>query len=211
MEKIIQYFFFLAIITASLVLLILLQEYIDRKRKLNFAEKYLNKLTQFSNLISDNHFDNKLYNWLTQNEPEIQMELGVLGESGSGKDTYKIVSNTIPNLAMVGQGRAAFHQIDTSEKEVFNCKHALNRHIGLTKQYLKKAKQDLINPIKWIHTAILLPFYVFRWLGFKNSSVEKLETNQLFKMISSFVLFTEFVAFTIKMFHFFKYIYFFIN
>jgi len=148
MEQIIQYLFFLAIITASLVLQILLQEYINWKRKLNFAEKYLNELTQFVDLISNNHFDDKLYNWLTQNEPEMQMELGVLGEFGSGKNTYKIVSNTIPNLAVVGQGRAAFYQIDASEKEVFNCKHALNRHIGLTKKDLKNAKQNLINPIK---------------------------------------------------------------
>lgn len=206
-----RYFFFLAIITGSLVFRILFQEYINWKKKLKFAEKYLNKLTTFADLVSNNHFDDQLYNWLTQNEPEMQMKLGVLGEVDSENGTYKIVSNTIPNLAMVGQGRASSYQIDNSEKAVFNCKHALNRHIGLTKKYLKKARQGLINPIKWVHTAILMPFYVFRWLGFKNSSVEKLETNQLFKIISHFIFFTEFVAFTIEMFNFSMHIYFFIN
>ena len=202
MEDIVLYFFFLAIITALLVFLILLQKYISWKKKLNFAKKYLSEFTKFADTISDNHFDDKLYNWLTQNEPEMQMDLGVLGEFSSDNGTYNIVSNTIPNLAIVGQGRAAFYQIDNSEKEVFNCKHALNRHIGLTKKYLKNARKDLINPIKWIHTSVLLPFYVFRWFGFKNSSVEKLETNQLFKIVLSFIVLIEFAASVISIFQF---------
>ncbi|WP_406661507.1 hypothetical protein V7O66_03040 [Methanolobus sp. ZRKC3] len=200
MEDIVPYLFILAIVTGALVFLILLNECIRWTKNLYFANKYLQKFTQFANLVLKRKFDEELYVWLTQNEPEIQLDLGVLGEFDHENGKYFIVSNAIPNLAIVGQGRSSFYQIDEAEKQSFNCKHALNRHIGLTKKYLGKALQDLFNPLKWLHVAILLPIHIFRWLGFKNSSLDYLEKNTVAKIMSGTFVLIQVVAAIITIF-----------
>ena len=71
----------------------------------NFTLEYHNKLVELLNSQSQNHFDNSIYNWLTENAHKMQDELGDTGVmhfadplTGMNVPKYQLLLNFLPEI-----------------------------------------------------------------------------------------------------------------
>ena len=179
------------IITALIGIFDLLWQFYDKWKRHSFAVGYLNKFREFStSYLLHQNFDSELYEWLTYNSVEMQIQLGNNGIIAYRPafanymiNGYQIIVNTLPTVRTGTVHRADIAMVDDS----------LMRHIGRLEATMNRIRKKIFNPLLWLRVGIqnilTIPFWMFYLLGIFNYSVlAKIKDNMLIKIVSALII-----------------------
>lgn len=176
------------LIVSFLGLLTIWKRIMEIQGEMEFIHDYGDKFSKMIKLYFVSHnIEQDTYFWLTKNVNKIQRLLGANGiihlyrpaYSTTVYSQYHILVNTLPQFIRSGP-----HLDDCN-----SCLEAITKHIGQLEEQDGKLKNRLRNPLMWLQDGfrfiILLPFYIFRWLGLLESPfIRKVATSAFVQLIS---------------------------
>ena len=176
-------------------------------KRIEFTSNYSEKFVKFINkIVSENTFDQGLYNELTSDVKAMQYELGEDGVFAYMKDqlkgvegrNYQLLINFLPETReMVNINNSIL--AERYNKSIHDCDDMFIRHLGTLENQRKNIRKGLFNPFssfaEGTKTIILMPIILLSWFGFiSNEKTDQAKENAIVKLLNVFVSILGFAA-----------------
>jgi hypothetical protein len=169
-----------------------------------FASSYLQQASSsiFSPQVSQPQLDGQQYHWLVSQMDKTQRLLGTFGiayYTGPFNrvqiPNYYYIINTIPQIRSGHADRA----------DILTCDDMMVRYLGSMTRSIEEEKSKAKNPFIWLQQGIqfyiAFPVRLLNWFGIiSDSSLSKITSSQLFKVLSGIGGLAAFLASIIQIF-----------
>lgn len=188
---------------AAIGFIVSLKERNVLKKKLGFAESFLNQLNEYATSGLQNE---TTYEWMIKNSEKMQDDLGEIGIYANYKppganyllSNVPIILNLLPQLHTFAndewlRGRPVTNDVYTAVRDT------VLRHVGSLEHTIENVTHVLSNPIsqfrKGIETILLVPFDILEGLGiFSSSTNRKAHQSVITKLLAGLVALVTFMS-----------------
>lgn len=183
-------------------LAIVLKDWFEHKKKLNFTSDYINKFREFGNELYSNHFNQTNYEWLKMKSFKMQSLSGDFGVARTYKPTganyylkgYQIIINGLTEVKNIYQRMSGTYgglnfEWQMLQESLGMIDDTLLSYIGFLENKSEQKLKAIRNPVTWfregIQFIVTLPISLIYWSGIINyRAYNKVNNNVFVKLIS---------------------------
>jgi len=168
-----------------------LREFLQYKKRDDFAYEYFNNLKKYIESGDDNNIS---FTWLTSKSSKIQNQMGTFGIVGYKPpganyihNNYQLIVNGLSELRQYYSERYIMDRL--ANEMAATLQEALIRYIGHLEDKVEASKANLFNPIiafrEGVKSTLAIPFNLLGWFGIVSmSTIHQFIKSTIFKLFS---------------------------